>query len=88
MPPWLLGLLARGSRIRWVVVWRAARWLYRAGRDRLAENLSKAQRQELWELMRKSKGRRGNLSKKEQERFVALVRKAIFGSNGGKKGKR
>jgi hypothetical protein len=66
-------------RLPWRRIWAISLWLAKKGRDRLERNLSESERQTLFDLMRKSKGRRRNLSKKEQERFVALVRQAVTG---------
>ena len=70
---------ARFTTARWKVVWAVATWLFRQGRDRLNNNLSEGERSDLWGMMRKSKGRRSNLSGREQERFRALVRQAVTG---------
>jgi hypothetical protein len=59
--------------------WLVAQWLYRHGRERLERNLDASDRAQLWELMRKSKGRPVNLSAAERDRFVRLVRQAARG---------
>jgi hypothetical protein len=59
--------------------WLVAQWLYRHGRERLERNLDARERAQLWELMRKSKGRPANLSARERDRFVRLVRQAARG---------
>ena len=59
--------------------WIAAQWLYRHGRDRLEKNLDERERAQLWQLTRKAKGRPANLSARERERFLALVRQAARG---------
>jgi hypothetical protein len=78
-----LTLLARSrlfwSRIPWMRVWVISVWLVRKARDRLEKNLSSGERQELLNLMRKSKGRRRNLTGKDEDRFRSLVRKAVLG---------
>jgi hypothetical protein len=66
-------------RVSWARAWALAIWLYRHAMDRLERNLTERERRELFDLMRRSKGRRRNLSKKEWERFRALVRKAAVG---------
>jgi hypothetical protein len=66
-------------RVSWARLWAIAVWLVKRARDRVQKNLTERERQELMDLMRKSKGRRGNLGKKEQERFRNLVRKAAVG---------
>jgi hypothetical protein len=59
--------------------WLVAQWLYRHGRERLQNNLDAPERTELWQLMKKSKGRPANLSARERNRFIALVRQAARG---------
>jgi hypothetical protein len=68
------------TRVPWARVWVTAVWLVRKAWDRVQKNLSEAERRELTELMRKSKGRRSNLTAKEQERFRLLVRQAAIGA--------
>jgi hypothetical protein len=75
MPAW--------SRIPWKKIWIAAVWLSRTGKARLERNLSPEERQELTRLMTRSKGRRSNLSSRQQQRFVQLVRQAFFGRPAG-----
>jgi len=75
----LSGLAARFTTARWRAAFGAAKWLYGQGRERLTKNLTPAEQRELWELLRKSRGRRVNLSQREQERFRALVRRGVFG---------
>ena len=70
---------SRFATARWRAVWGVAVWLFKQGRDRLNRNLAEGERRELWELMRKSKGRRSNLSHREQDRFRALVKRAVTG---------
>ena len=83
MPRWLLALIAllrgRARTVPWVAALEAARWLFNQGRDRLNENLSDHERQELWRLMRKSKGRRSNLTDRDWTRFKNLVKKGLTG---------
>lgn len=75
----LPAIAARFTTARWRVVWTVAVWLFKQGRDRLNRNLSEPERRDLWELMRKSKGRRSNLSSREQDRFRKLVKRAALG---------
>ncbi len=81
MSPRLAALpaLLRGRTVPWLAAWQAARWLFTQGRDRLNNNLSERERQELWRHMRKSKGRRSNLTDREWTRFKGLVSKALTG---------
>ena len=53
----------------------AARWLYERGKD----NLSDAERAELGEALRKSKGDPRKLSVKERARVRSLVTKGFTG---------
>jgi hypothetical protein len=66
-------------RVPWMRVWVAATWLYHQGRERLERNLSPPERRDLWNLMKKSGGRPSNLSRREGERFRALVRQGVTG---------
>ena len=71
--------LARGRAVQWAAVYEAARLVYSQGR-RIYDNLSPAERERLGQLLRKSHGRRANLSEREQRRVFELVRKAVTGS--------
>lgn len=79
MPPWLKALAARAAwkRIPWAMVLQAGIWLVRHGRERLAR-LTPAERRELYEIVRTSRGRPGNLSAHKRERLRGLVRKAFL----------
>jgi hypothetical protein len=68
-------VLRVGRRIPWVRVVMAARWLYERGKD----NLTQAERRELGQALRKSKGDPRKLSVKERERVRALVSKGVRG---------
>jgi hypothetical protein len=52
-----------------------ARWLYERGKD----NLTEAERRELGQVLRKSKGDPRKLSVKERERVRGLVSKGVRG---------
>jgi hypothetical protein len=65
--------------VQWMALYEAAKVLYGHGR-RLYDNLSPAERERLGQLLRKSHGKRSNLSDREQRRVFELVRKAITGS--------
>ena len=67
------------SRIPWARAVMIARWLYKHGRRRLEQNLTSSERSELWDLLRKSGGRRSSLSSRQQKRFIALVRQGATG---------
>ncbi len=71
--------LTLARRVPWMRLWIAAQWLYHQGRRRLEQNLTESERAELLELMRRSKGRRGNLSKRQQSRFATLVKQGVRG---------
>ncbi len=66
-------------RIPWKRVWITALWLYNQGRNRLEKNLNPKERDELRDLMGRSKGMPSNLTKRQRDRFRELVSKAIRG---------
>ena len=66
-------------RIPWKRVWVTAGWLFNQGRARLEKNLSPKERDELWDLMKHSKGVPSNLSKRQRDRFRELVTRAARG---------
>jgi hypothetical protein len=70
--------IRRGRAVRWAALYEAARFVYGHGK-RLYDNLSPAERERLGQLLRKSRGRRSNLSEREQRRVWELVRKAVTG---------
>jgi hypothetical protein len=67
------------KRIPWKRVWITALWLYNQGRARLERNLNPKERDELLELMRRSKGVPSNLSNRQRARFRELVGRAVRG---------
>ena len=68
--------LARlGRRVPWVRVMMAAKWLYERGKN----NLSQAERRELGQFLRTSKGDPRKLSVKERERVRTLVSRGVRG---------
>jgi hypothetical protein len=71
-------LITRARAIPWLAVYGAAKWLYEKGRD-FWENLTPSERGELGRLVRKSKGRRGNITDKEFDRLRTLVKKGFTG---------
>jgi hypothetical protein len=71
-------LFARGRAIPWLTLYTSARWIYGHGR-RAWNNLEAGERERLGGLLRKSKGRRSNLSKRERDELLSLVRKAVTG---------
>ena len=87
MPAWLLPILLKlktvpWNKIPWGKLWLAATWLGKAGKSWLQKNLTAEERQELAYLMTRSKGKKSNLTPREQKRFAELVRKAFFGRGG------
>ena len=71
--------MRRGRAVQWVALYETAKVIYGHGK-RLYNNLSPAERERLGQLLRKSHGKRSNLSDREQRRVFELVRKAITGS--------
>jgi hypothetical protein len=66
-------------RLPWARLYVSATWLWHQGRGRLEKNLSDRERNELKDLMKRSKGRRSNLSSRDQARFRDLVKRGIVG---------
>lgn len=81
MPFWLARRAAPHiwKRVPWQMVWAASVWLLNKGRERAEANLSKGEQTELWNLMKKSKGRPGNLTQRDRTRMKNIVGKAIRG---------
>ena len=81
MPWWLARKAAPHvwKRVPWAKVWVATLWLMKKGQDRIQQNLSQHEQTEFWSLMKKSKGKPGNLSKRDKGRVKNLVGKAIRG---------
>ena len=71
-------LFARGRAIPWLTLYASGKWIYEHGR-RAWNNLEAGERQRLGGLLRKSKGRRSNLSNRERDELLSLVRKAVTG---------
>jgi len=71
-------LVARGRSVQWLALYESARLIYSHGK-RLWDNLDPADRQNLGRLVRKSKGRRSNLSEDERDELWSLVKKAATG---------
>ena len=74
MPGWVLRSLAAARKVPWTRVIAAVGWLATVGRqywDRLAPD----ERREVFDLFRKSKGQKSNLSGAEQDRVAALLEK-------------
>jgi hypothetical protein len=74
LPAWVLRALAAARKVPWTQVAAAVGWLATVGRqywDRLAPE----ERREVFDLLRKSKGQKSNLSRTEQDRVAELLRK-------------
>jgi hypothetical protein len=67
------------KRVPWGLVWAAAVWLVEKGRERAERNLTKREKQELFDLVRRSKGRPGNLRQRDRTRVKNIVGKAVRG---------
>jgi hypothetical protein len=81
MPWWLARKAAPGiwKRVPWKMVWAASIWLVNQGRERIEQNLTKHDQTEFWNLVKKSKGRPGNLAQRDRTRLKNIVGKAIRG---------
>ncbi len=81
MAPWIARRMLRGTwkRIPWKMVWAVALWLTEKGRERVETNLTAKERDELWRLVKKSKGRPGSLAQRDRTRVKNIVTKAIRG---------
>jgi hypothetical protein len=73
--PWLI---TRGRAINWIALFEAGRFIYKHGKQRW-DNLTPDERRRIGELVRKSKGRRSNLTDRERDWLWALVKKAMAG---------
>jgi hypothetical protein len=69
-------LLSRGKALPWARIYFFGEWAYRKGRAAHG-GLSEKERGDLGKLLKKSKGRRGNLTDREFERLRGLVVKAF-----------
>ena len=78
MPGTISKLVTRGKAIPWLALYESGKWVYGHGR-RAWENLEPNERQLLGGLLRKSKGRRSNLSARERDQLFSLVKKAVTG---------
>ncbi len=62
------------------MVWTVSVWLANKGRERVRQNLTEKEQREFWSLVKKSKGRPGNLDQRDRTRMKNIVGKAIRGS--------
>ena len=74
----LTRLVTRVGAVNWIALYEAGRFLYKHGRERW-DKLTPEERRRIGELVRKSKGRRSNLTQAERDRLWALVKKAARG---------
>jgi hypothetical protein len=74
----LTRLVARGRAIPWLALYESAKFAYGHGR-RAWSNLEPKERERLGRLIRKSKGRRANLTAAERDQLWSLVKKAAVG---------
>lgn len=81
MPSWIAAkaVSAIWRRVPWKTVWAVSWWLANKGRERVQQNLSAADQHDFWELIKKSRGKPGNLTKRERERMKTIAGKAIRG---------
>ena len=80
MPAWVLKALAAARKVPWKRVMAAIVWLATAGRE-YWNRLTPDERREVLDLVKKSKGKRSNLSQREQDRIVALLEKVRRGAD-------
>lgn len=82
MPAWiaLRAAPAVWKRIPWRMVWAVVLWLGAKGRDRVKDNLTQKEQDELWRLVKKSKGRPSGLPQRDRTRIKNIAGKAIRGS--------
>lgn len=78
----LAKLFARGKALPWARIYFLSELAYRTGRA-VHGGLTPTERSELGRLLKKSKGRRRNLSRKEFERLRALGVKAFDAARRG-----
>lgn len=81
MPAWIARRAAPAvwKRIPWKLVWTVVLWLGGKGRERVAENLTAKEQTEFWNLLKKSRGRPGNLAQRDRTRIKNIAGKAIRG---------
>jgi hypothetical protein len=71
-------LVTRARTVRWVALYESARLVYGHGK-RAWGNLEPAERERIGFLVRKSKGRKTNLTQSERDQLWSLVKKAATG---------
>jgi hypothetical protein len=68
------------KRVPWKMVLTVSLWLAEKGRDRVRENLTDKEQSEFWSLLKRSRGRPGNLADRDSTRLKNIVGKAIRGA--------
>ncbi len=81
MPLWIArrAVPAVWRRVPWKLVWVVAVWLVEKGRERVKDNLTKKEQQELLRLVKRSKGRPSALPQRDRTRLKNIAGKAIRG---------
>jgi hypothetical protein len=81
MPFWIARRAAPHiwKRVPWKMVWTVSIWLAEKGRERVRQNLTDREQQEFWTLVKKSRGRPGNLAQRDRTRMRNIAGKAIRG---------
>lgn len=81
MPLWIAqrAVPAVWRRVPWKLVWVVAVWLVEKGRERVKDNLTKKEQQELLRLVKKSRGRPSALPQRDRTRLKNIAGKAIRG---------
>jgi hypothetical protein len=74
-----MALRSRLRAIPWLVLWETARAVRYNASARVEDNLTGRERNHFRDLLRKSRGRRSNLSERERARLVLLFKKAVTG---------
>ncbi|HWI96275.1 MAG TPA: hypothetical protein VNS60_09455 [Solirubrobacterales bacterium] len=81
MPVWIArrAVPAVWKRVPWRMVWAVVLWLGAKGRERVEHNLTQKEQHEFWRLVKKSKGRPGNLPQCDRTRLKNIAGKAVRG---------
>ena len=81
MPSWITRSAAPWiwRRVPWKTVWTVTLWLAQKGRNRVQDNLTEKEQGEFWGLLKKSRGKPGNLTLARPARIKDIVGKAIRG---------
>jgi hypothetical protein len=67
------------KKVPWKMVWTITLWLAQKGRAHVQDNLTQDEQGEFWGLLKKSRGKPGSLSSRDQARVKNIVGKAIRG---------